>query len=137
MIIAPTVLRNPNRDLSVHAAFARHLRWAMLRWRLRPLAALLEPVTSPLLMFPCAWLLLGASAWGWLALLLILRDVGGWVTLRGWERAWLPLLLGPVREVAAPVAWLIGALKRHVTWRGQRLRLSSGTLLYRERERTP
>jgi len=43
------------------------------------------------------------------------------------------LLLGPVRELAAPVAWLLGLLKRHVTWRGQRLRLSAGTLLYAER----
>jgi ceramide glucosyltransferase len=135
VVIAPTVLSNPNRDLSVRAAFGRHLRWAMLRWRLRPLAALLEPVASPLLMFPFAWQLLGASAWAWLALLLLVRDVGGWVALRGWERAWIPLLLGPVREVAAPVAWLLGALKRHVTWRGQRLRLSSGTLLYAEHER--
>jgi ceramide glucosyltransferase len=134
VVIAPTVLRNPNRDLSVRAAFGRHLRWAMLRWRLRPLAALLEPVASPLLMFPFAWQLLGPNAWAWLALLLIVRDVGGWVTLRGWERAWVPLLLAPVRELAAPVAWLLGALKRHVTWRGQRLRLSSGTLLYAERK---
>jgi len=133
VVIAPTVLENPNRDLSLSAAFARHLRWAMLRWRLRPAIALLEPVTSPLLMLPFAWSLLGATSLLWLLTVLAIRDLGGWVLLRGWGRAWLPLLLGPVRELAAPVAWLLGLLKRHVTWRGQRLRLSAGTLLYAER----
>ncbi len=133
IVIAPTVLDNPNRLLSLRAAFARHLRWSMLRWRLRPIAALLEPVTSPLLMLPMAWSLLGPLALLWLVLLLTIRDLGGWVLLRGWGRAWIPVLLGPVRELAAPLAWLLGALKRHVTWRGQRLRLSAGTLLYAER----
>ena len=137
IVIAPTVLDNPNRRLSLRAAFARHLRWSMLRWRLRPIAALLEPVTSPLVMLPCAWSLIGPLALLWIALLLTIRDLGGWVLLRGWGRAWIPLLLGPVRELAAPLAWLLGAFKRHVTWRGQRLRLSAGTLLYAERVNRP
>ena len=132
IVIAPTVLDNPNRDLSLRAAFARHLRWSMLRWRLRPLAALLEPVTSPLLMLPFAWSLFGPWAALWCFGLLSIRDLGGWVLLRGWGRAWIPIVLGPMRELAAPAAWLLGALKRHVTWRGQRLRLSAGTLLYAE-----
>ncbi len=132
VIIAPTVLENPNRDLSLRAAFSRHLRWAMLRWRLRPAVALLEPLTSPLLMLPFAWSVLGPLSVLWLFAVLAIRDLGGWVLLRGWGRAWLPLLLGPLRELAAPVAWLLGLLKRHVTWRGQRLRLSAGTLLYAE-----
>ena len=133
VVIAPTVLENPNRDLSLRAAFARHLRWSMLRWRLRPVAALLEPLTSPLLVLPFAWSLFGHFAWLWLLALLAVRDLGGWVLLRGFRRAWIPVLLGPVRELAAPFAWSIGTFKRHVTWRGQRLRLSSGTLLYEER----
>jgi len=133
VLIAPTVLESPNRDLSLRAAFARHLRWSMLRWRLRPAVALLEPLTSPLLMLPFAWGMFGHFAWLWLLAMLAVRDLGGWVLLRGWSRAWIPVVLGPLRELAAPCAWLIGMLKRHVTWRGQRLRLSSGTLLYAER----
>jgi ceramide glucosyltransferase len=135
VLIAPTVLESPNRDLSLRATFARHLRWAMLRWRLRPLAALLEPVTSPLMMLGFAWQVFGSAALLWLALVLLVRDLGGWVVLRGWQRAWIPVLLGPVRELGAPLAWAAGAFKRHVTWRGQRLRLSSGTLLYSESEK--
>jgi ceramide glucosyltransferase len=135
VVIAPTVLESPNRALSLRATFARHLRWSMLRWRLRPLAALLEPLTSPLLILPCAWQLFGSAAWLWFLAMLAIRDLGGWVVLRGWQRAWIPVLLGPVRELAAPIVWLAGALKRHVTWRGQRLRLSAGTLLYAEPEK--
>ncbi len=136
VLIAPTVLANPNCDLALRTTFARHLRWAMLRWRLRPVAALLEPVTSPLLMLAFAWRLFGVAALLWLVLVLLVRDLGGWVALRGWQRAWIPVLLGPVRELVAPLAWLVGALKRHVTWRGQRLRLSAGTLLYAETSKT-
>lgn len=132
IVIAPTVLDNPNRRLTLRAAFARHLRWSMLRWRLRPVAALLEPITSPLLMLPFAWSLMGPVCLYWFALLILIRDLGGWVLLRGWRRAWIPVVLGPVRELGAPIAWLFGALKRHVTWRGQRLRLSAGTRLYAE-----
>jgi ceramide glucosyltransferase len=135
VLIAPTVLQSPNRDRSLRAAFARHLRWSMLRWRLRPVVALLEPLTSPLLMLPFAYWALGHFAWLWLAAVLAVRDLGGWVLLRGWGRAWIPVLLGPMRELAAPFAWLIGIFKRHVSWRGQRLRLSAGTLLYAERSR--
>jgi ceramide glucosyltransferase len=133
VVIAPTVLASPNRDRSLRAVFSRHLRWSMLRWRLRPAAALLEPLTSPLLMLPFAHFVLGHFAWLWLVALLAVRDLGGWVLLRGWGRAWIPIVLGPVRELAAPFAWLIGTFKRHVSWGGQRLRLSSGTLLYAER----
>jgi ceramide glucosyltransferase len=133
VLIAPTVLESPNRDRTLRAVFSRHLRWSMLRWRLRPAAALLEPLTSPLLMLPFAYLALGQFAWLWLMAVLAVRDLGGWVLLRGWGRAWIPLLLGPVRELVAPFTWLIGTFKRHVSWRGQRLRLASGTLLYAER----
>jgi ceramide glucosyltransferase len=136
VVIAPTVLESPNAGLTLRAAFARHLRWAMLRWRLRPTAALLEPLTSPLLVLPFAWHLFGEGSLLWLAALLMVRDVGGWVTLRGFRNAWVPLALSPIREITAPVAWALGAFKRHVTWRGQRLRLSAGTLLYAEAIRT-
>ncbi|HEX3777801.1 MAG TPA: glycosyltransferase [Polyangiaceae bacterium] len=132
VVIAPTVLESPSTGLTLRDAFSRHLRWAMLRWRLRPTAALFEPLTSPLLMLPFAYQVLGVGALLWLAIVLAIRDLGGWVTLRGWRRAWIPLVLAPIRELAAPFAWAIGAFKKHITWRGQRLRLSAGTLLYAE-----
>ncbi len=133
VLIAPTVLETPNPDRSLRAAFARHLRWSMLRWRLRPAVALLEPLTSPLLMLAFAHCAFGHYAWLWFFALLAGRDLGGWLLLRGFRRAWLPILLGPVREIAFPAIWSIGLFKRHVRWQGRRLRLSAGTLLYAER----
>ncbi len=137
VVLAPTVLSSPSSNLSLRASFARHLRWSMLRWRLRPTAALLEPLTSPLLVLPFAWHALGAWSLAWLVLVVSIRDVGGWLVLRGPARVWLPFVLAPARELCAPFAWALGAFKRHVSWRGQRLRISAGTLLYVEHARNP
>jgi ceramide glucosyltransferase len=132
--IAPTVLHNQNRDLSLRGAFARRLRWTMLRWRLRPLAAALEPLTSPLVTLPFAWHLFGPTALVWMAALFVVRDAGGWLALRGKGRIWLPLCLSPLRECLWLAAWGLSSLKRHVTWRGTRLRISAGTLLFLEEQ---
>ena len=130
--VARTVLSNVTSKMSVSAFLQRHLRWAMLRWRLRPVAFVLEPLTSPLLVLPVAWMLLGGPlALLWVIVLLSLRDVGGWVALRGWRRAWIPAVAAPVREVAMLLVWLRAPFKRHITWRGNRVRLTAGTLLFR------
>jgi ceramide glucosyltransferase len=129
--IAASVLDNVTRGMSVKAFMQRQLRWAMLRARLRPAAQLLEPVTSPLAMLPLAMLLMGpAGALTWTFTLLALRDVGGWVALRGWKNAWIPALLSPARELLMLVVWARAPLKRHVTWRGHRVRLGAGTLVF-------
>jgi hypothetical protein len=90
----------------------------------------LEPLTSPLALLPLAWLALGPFALGWAAVLLALRDVGGWVVLRGPRGAWIPALLAPARELCVLAVWLRAPLKRHVRWRGSRVRVGAGTLLY-------
>lgn len=133
VVMAPTVLINVVRGLSLRAAFARRLRWAMLRFRLRPVAALLEPVTSPLAMLPFAWIALGPWwALVWTFGLMVLRDAGAWLILRGPKRIWLALAVGPLRDLLALLAWAIAPLKHHVSWRGKRYRLGAGTLLYPE-----
>jgi ceramide glucosyltransferase len=132
IILAPTVLETVTRGLTLRAMLARHLRWSMMRYRLRPLAAALEPVVSPLALLPLAWLLLGPWALAWAAMLLAVRDVGGWVALRGAPRWYLPLLLSPLRELLVLGVWCVAPLKQHVSWRGKRFRLGAGTLLYLE-----
>jgi hypothetical protein len=107
----------------------------MLRCRLRPLAYVLEPVTSPLAMLPFAWLLLGPWAIGWAALLLFVRDVLQWLAVSGTRRAWMPFALSPLREVLSLCVWVRAPFCRHIAWRGHRVRLSSGTLAYAARER--
>ncbi len=128
--IAPTVLSNVTSNMTPKAFYDRHLRWAMLRSRLRPTAYVLEPLTSPLALLPAALFVLGPAGVLWALGLLLLRDVGQWVLLRGARRAYLPLVLGPLREVAMLVVWVAAPLKRHVTWRGTRVRLGAGTLLF-------
>lgn len=132
LLLAPTVLSNVNRGLSLRASLARHLRWSMLRFRLRPTAAALEPLTNPLALIPLAWLVLGPWALAWAALVIFLRDAGGWWLLRGPERLWLPMLLGVPRDLLALAIWVVAPLKHHVSWRGRRFRLGAGTLLYPE-----
>ena len=67
--------------------------------------------------------------------LLVLRDAGGWALLRGASRAYLPLVLSPLREVVILAAWAVAPFKQHVEWRGKRYRLGAGTLLYAEEAR--
>jgi ceramide glucosyltransferase len=128
--LGSTVVDNVTTHMSVGAFLRRHLRWSMLRLRLRPLAYLLEPMTSPLALLPIAWLGLGPAALPWALGLLCLRDVGGWLALRGPRRVWIPLLLAPLRELSIFLVWLYAPLERHVTWRGNRVRIGAGTLLF-------
>jgi hypothetical protein len=72
----------------------------------------------------------GSAGLVWVALMLALRDVGGWLVLRGSQRVWLPLTLSLLRELTMLGIWFCAPLKRHVTWRGHRVRLGAGTLLF-------
>lgn len=132
IIVAPTVLENVTRSMTLKTMLARHLRWTMMRFRLLPIAAALEPVASPLVLLPLAWLLLGPWALAWAVLMLGVRDLGGWLVLRGVTRWYLPLLLAPLREILVLAVWCVAPLKQHVSWRGKRFRLGAGTLLYLE-----
>lgn len=128
--IAPTVLENVSAGTSIRTFLRRHLRWGMLRWNLLPGAAMLEPLASPLLLLPLSLALFGPLGAAWSVLLWCLRDAGGWIALRGVRRVWIPLLLAPLRDLLTVAVWAISALKRHVWWRGNRLRIAAGTLLF-------
>jgi ceramide glucosyltransferase len=132
IIVAPTVLANVTGSMTLRTMLARQLRWTMMRFRLHPVAAMLEPVASPLVLLPLAWLLAGPWAIAWAASMLAVRDLGGWLVLRGRTRWYLPLLLAPLREVLVLATWCVAPLKHRVSWRGKRFRLGAGTLLYLE-----
>jgi ceramide glucosyltransferase len=135
VVIAPTVLETTTRGISVRGTLARHLRWSMMRFRLRPVLVAFEPVLSPLALLPLAWLVLGPWALLWAALVMVVRDLGGWLVLRGPRRWYLPILLAPLRELLLLGVWLVAPHKKHVSWRGKRFRLGAGTLLYRDQAR--
>jgi ceramide glucosyltransferase len=131
--VAPTPVENVTTGSTLKSFVSRQRRWAMLRSRLRPLAYVLEPVTSPLAMLPFAWPLLGPWALAWAALLLLVRDVAQWLVIAGPRRIWMPLVLSPLREALSLWVWVRAPFCRHIAWRGRRVRLSSGTLAYAAR----
>ncbi len=113
----------------------RHLRWAALRLHVTPLVYWLEPLSSPLFVALCAPLL-GVTGYGpllWALCLSALRDTAQWCWLRGPRGLLFALPLAPLRELLLGVAWLLAPWQRHVSWRGNRVRLSAGTRLYAER----
>jgi ceramide glucosyltransferase len=132
--IAPTILECRNGALPLDRFFARQLRWSMLRFRLRGVAFALEPLANPLAVAPIACLVLGVPGGiAWALAMTALRDAGQWLVLRGPERIWIPLLLGPVRDAAALATWIATPFARHVRWRGHRVRLGPGTYAYAAR----
>ncbi len=133
--LANVVLRNVTQSLSLKSFFDRHVRWAMLRIRLRPAGYLLEPLTSPLFMLPFAWHLMGRDALLLAIVLWQMRDVGQWIILRGPHASVLPIVLAPLRDAISLVVWAFAPFKKHVVWRGTRVRLGAGTLLFHEAER--
>ena len=135
--LAHVVLRNVTQRLSLKSFFDRHVRWAMLRIRLRPVGYMLEPLTSPLFMLPFAWHLMGRDALLVAIILWQMRDVGQWLILRGPHASVLPIVLAPMRDAISLVVWAFAPFKKHVVWRGTRVRLGAGTLLFHEVERGP
>lgn len=128
------ILHSVNGRVSLRAALDRQLRWSMLRFRLRPWAYLLEPLTSPLVMAALLSGVFGPTAWVWGLALLGARDVVQWIALRGLGRVHLPLLLAPARELLMLGVWLATPFVKHIAWRGHRVRLGAGTLVYATRQ---
>ncbi len=129
--LAPTVLTNVVGSIDLKTLFDRHLRWSMLRIRLRPAAFWAEPLTCPLAVLPFAVASLGpALAFAWLAAMYGVRDLLGWGLVRGRDALAWPALLGPARDVLALAVWIATPAKRHVRWRGHRVRVGKRTVLY-------
>jgi ceramide glucosyltransferase len=132
--MAPTPVRNVSETTSVHAFFARQVRWAMLRLRLQPVAYVLEPLTSPIA-FALLTVALGLAPGVvllWALLATLVRDALLMLLLRGPRGLGRALPLIPLRELLMLAVFVSAPLHRHVSWRGHRLRLSAGTRLYAE-----
>jgi ceramide glucosyltransferase len=128
-VIASGVVDNVVGDLSVRAFVDRHLRWSMLRFKLRPITFLLEPLTSPLAILPVAWSLWGPRALVWAGVLAVGRDVAGSALLAGPRGLARVAWLSPLREALGLLIWIVTPSQRHVSWRGHRLRVRRGTVL--------
>lgn len=132
VVLAPTVLDNVLGAITLRGFFDRQLRWSMLRARLRPSTFLLEPLTSPLAMLPFAWSFMGSWAALWMVALLVVRDALPWAALKGLRGIHKPLSLSLVREVFALAIWAATPFKRHASWRGHKVRVGAGTMMFHE-----
>jgi hypothetical protein len=63
----------------------------------------------------------------------LVRDAIPSLALQGERGLHRPLLYGWAREVAALAVWAAAPLRRHVSWRGHRVRVGAGTMLFAER----
>ena len=133
VVVASRVISNVTGRVSASTCFARQRRWAALRCRLSPLTFMLEGATSPFVLAALAALLSNEGRGLRVAIMLatiLLRDVGGWIVLRGWRRAWIPLVVWPVKEALVLAAWASAPFAKTLRWRGRSLRLGAGTILY-------
>jgi ceramide glucosyltransferase len=112
----------------------RQLRWNMMRLRLQPFAYLLEPLTMPLFTAAVAIALGAPPLWtlAWAFGITALRDAVQWSMMRGTKGIALALLVIPLRDVLVFGTWFTTFPRRHVTWRGKRVRVSAGTRLFME-----
>jgi ceramide glucosyltransferase len=137
------VLRSINVRRSVGQFASRHLRWAQMRRRLATRLYWGEPLLYPgplllvvLLLLACgAHLpLVSANRLAELSLLALaakyLSDAWLIRTINGaFPRASeLPLLL--LKDIGMWGVWLVGALRRRVTWRGHAMLIGEGSRLY-------
>ena len=66
--------------------------------------------------------------------MILIRDVGGWLRLRGVSRIYVPLLVAPLRELLALSIWVVTPFVKNLAWRGHRVRLGAGTRAFKASE---
>ncbi|MCA9523154.1 MAG: glycosyltransferase [Myxococcales bacterium] len=133
--IADGLIRNVNQATTVKRFFDRQLRWGMLRWRLKPFAFPAEVLINPITLAALApfFGVTGPLPLLWAIVATFIRDGISWARLRGTAGLVHALPFALVKDALMLLVLFVAPCKRHVTWRGNRLRISSGTRLYAER----
>jgi len=141
--LVPLTTWEPHRSL--RSVFARHLRWAQMRARIAPVAYLGELLLlpTPLVLvwavaaaadgFPVASAVAASSV-------LALRTLTDGLVIRRLRRtpmATRRLLLCPVKDLLLFAAWILGACRRTIDWRGTRLIIGRGSVLHPAVETSP
>lgn len=127
-------VRNVCVNTSVTRFVMRHLRWGLIRIKLKPIVYLSEPLSNPMAValaaplfdVPLWWPLL----WG--ATMIMLRDGIQWYILRGKEGLVQALPLGPFKELLVLAVWALAPINSHVSWRGKSYVVGMGTHMYSE-----
>lgn len=127
-------VKNVCVNTSVGRFVLRHLRWGLIRTKLKPIVYLSEPLSSPVAVALMAPLFDVPMVWPvlWAAALVMLRDGVQWYMLRGSDGLLQALPLGPFKELLVLLVWALGPLNDHVSWRGKSYVVGMGTHLYSE-----
>jgi ceramide glucosyltransferase len=131
--IADQVVDNVTVRASVWGFVRRQARWGLMRSRLKPLLYPLEPLLNPFAVGVAAAALDGSAVpLLWALGLALVRDTVSWLRLRGGDGLLAAVPLGLVKDALVLGAWAAAPWKRHVSWRGHRLRVSAGSRLFAE-----
>lgn len=138
--LAPDPVPVPLPNWTFGQLLNRHLRWAQMRRRISLSAFALEP-----LLYPTPMLALGAGLCATVGIQLMV-DVGLLClglrfvcdahlihALNARRSVWWWCLAAPMKDCFALAVWGVGAVKRTLTWRGNRLVIGEGSRLERER----
>ncbi len=134
---AATPLTTFDPDRSLRSVFARHLRWSQMRARINPAAYVGELLLNPtplVLAWAVAALLdgLGPRVLALAPAALGVRVLADGLLIRRLRTAPMAgrrLVLGPLKDLMMFTAWVAGACRRTIVWRGTRLIIGRGSLL--------
>ena len=137
--LSPCLLAAVNRGWTVQRFANRHLRWAQMRRRLSVPAYLGELLMNPVLWIALALCALSARPQGLdpgiaaLAAACVAvkcaSDALLCRRLRGAPPRLAEVLLIPVKDLAMAAIWIVGAFRRTVDWRGNKLWIHRGSEL--------
>jgi ceramide glucosyltransferase len=130
VVLSADVLDTAEVNKTARLVWARHRRWAMMRWRLGGPLYLMEAFSGAL---PWALLAAAGGAWAPALLLLALRyGVEGSVAASlGRPHSARDWVLVPIRDLAAAGVFVAGLTGRSVRWRGRALSIGRDTRIVR------
>ncbi len=135
--LAPTPVVQIMNRAPVASFWKRHMRWSMMRLRMAPAAFALEPMTNPAFVALVGLVAgIGPTAVVIGVVMSTLRDLAANQIL-GRRTPIGSAGFGPLADLLALGIWAVTPFRRHVTWRGNRVRLSAGTRLYHTDEAAP
>lgn len=134
VVLSRMVVDNINTDAPLTRFLARHSRWLKMRVVLHLGGFIADLVSNATFFAFLAWLASGfqPSLFGVYAVVVtykVLSDQQLILRLRGERLAPLHALCMPLRDLVLPCIWLYALCSRTTEWRGQRFRLSRGSLL--------
>ena len=129
--VSSEVVHNVTVTTTPRGFLDRQIRWATLRSRLKPLLYPFELLLNPSAV-ALVGMLAGGRAWllAWAFGLSLLRDGLQWWRLRGGQGI-SAALLGVPKDLLLVAVWAIAPFVTTVRWRGNRIRISAGTRVYR------